>query len=299
MPPSRPLSPHHWEQRRPRSGRGSGAGVDCGHRIPPLPSYHGGPKGVAADGSNLKQPLRARCWQPPACGSISYSCLWTPSLLGSEPSWCRPHTRLGAHGGMCPAAGGAAPGGAARLSVFKELKWFACRSFSWTTLFCKSNRKVRLLGQQLTGMEKNLFYFPQIRNTCLLAVEMDLCINSLKPKHCHKCGRKRTTMTTNICHTFSMQKTQIMKCVAEYRYIAKEMWFHNIPPLQTILPLHNFTNFMKIFLLKANMIYTNQSEAAEIWRKHDAFTVWKTRHYIYGHKQKPRQWLLGKDIQKF
>jgi len=61
-----------------------------------------------------------------------------------------------------------------------------------------------------------------------------------------------------------MQKTQIMKCVAEYRYIAKEMWFHNIPPLQTILPLHNFTNFMKIFLLKANMIYTNQSEAAEI-----------------------------------
>lgn len=46
------------------------------------PSCHGGPKGVAADGSNLKQPRGARRWQPPACGSISYSLLWTPSTPG-------------------------------------------------------------------------------------------------------------------------------------------------------------------------------------------------------------------------
>lgn len=114
-------------------------------------------------------------------------------------------------------------------------------------------------------MEKNLFYFLQIRNTCLLVVKMDLCINSLRPKHYHICGRKRRrTTTTNIYHTFSMQKNQIMKCIEEYRYIAKEMWFHNILPLQTILPLHNFTNYVKIFLLKVNMIYTNHSEAAGI-----------------------------------
>lgn len=120
VPPSQPLSPHHGERRRPPSGRGSGTGADCGHRIPPLPSYRGGPKGVAADGNNLKQPRWARCWQPPACGSILYSLLWTPSPLGSEPSSGWPHTRLGAPGGMGPAAGEAAPGGAARLPLFKE-----------------------------------------------------------------------------------------------------------------------------------------------------------------------------------
>lgn len=70
-----------------------------------------------------------------------------------------------------------------------------------------------------------------------------------------------------------MQKNQI----AEYRYIAKEMQFHNILPLQTILPLHNFTNYAKIFLLKVNMIYTNHSEAAGIRRKLYAFTVWKKK----------------------
>lgn len=120
VPACRPLSPRHGEQRRPPSGRGSGNDVDRGHRIPPLPSYRGGPKGVAADGSNLKQPRWARCWQPPACGSILYSLLWTPSLLGSEPSSFWPHTRLGAHGGTGPAAGEAAPGGAARLPLLKE-----------------------------------------------------------------------------------------------------------------------------------------------------------------------------------
>lgn len=103
---------------------------------------------------------------------------------------------------------------------------------------------------------------------CLL-VKMDLYINSLRPKHYHITGRKTTRMTTEIYHTFAMQKNQI----AEYRYIAKEMQFHNILPLQTILPLHNFTNYAKIFLLKVNMIYTNHSEAAGIRRKLDAFTV--------------------------
>lgn len=61
-----------------------------------------------------------------------------------------------------------------------------------------------------------------------------------------------------------MQKNHIMKHIAEYRYITKEMWFHNILHLKTILPLHNFTNYVKIFLLKANMIYTIHSEAAGI-----------------------------------
>lgn len=55
-----------------------------------------------------------------------------------------------------------------------------------------------------------------------------------------------------------------MKYIVEYRYIAKEMWFHNILPLQTILPLHNFTNYVKIFLLKASIIYTGHLEAAGI-----------------------------------
>lgn len=102
-----------------RGGRGSGADMVCRHCIPPLPSYRGGPKGVTADGSNLKQPLRVHCWQPPACGSILYNLLWTPSLLGSEPSSVWPHTRLGAHGGMGLAAGEAVPGGAERLPLFK------------------------------------------------------------------------------------------------------------------------------------------------------------------------------------
>lgn len=58
------------------------------------------------------------------------------------------------------------------------------------------------------------------------------------------------------------------------------VWFHSILPLQTILPLHNFTNYLKMFLLKANMIYTNLSEEAGIQRKADAFTVWKTTLYL-------------------
>lgn len=61
-----------------------------------------------------------------------------------------------------------------------------------------------------------------------------------------------------------MENNQIRRCVVEHRYVAKEMGFRNILPLQTILPLHNFTNYVKIFLLKANMIYTNHSEAAGI-----------------------------------
>lgn len=95
--------------------------------------------------------------------------------------------------------------------------------------------------------------------------------NSLKSQHCRLWEGKRTTITISIYHTFSTQKGQIIKLIAEY--IAKVVWFHNVLPLQTILPLHNFTNYLKMFLLKANMIYTNLSEAAGIQRKADAFTV--------------------------
>lgn len=101
----------------------------------------------------------------------------------------------------------------------------------------------------------------------------------------------------SVDHTFSTQKRRIIKLIAEYRYIAKVVWFHNILPLQTILPLHNFTNYLKMFLLKANMIYINLSEAAGIQRKADAFTVWKTTLYLG--TQKSRQQLLGKEMQKF
>lgn len=71
-------------------------------------------------------------------------------------------------------------------------------------------------------------------------------------------------MMVSIYHAFSTQKRQIIKLIAEYRYTAKVVWFHNILPLQTILPLHNFTNYLKMFLLKANMINTNLSETAGI-----------------------------------
>lgn len=122
------------------------------------------------------------------------------------------------------------------------------------------------------GNGKNC-YFLQIRNTCLLVLKMVLCFNSLKSQHYHLRERKRTVMMISVYHRFSTQKRQIIKLIAEYRYIAKVVWFHNILSLLTILPLHNFTNYLKMFLLKANMIYTNLSEAAGIQTKSHAFTV--------------------------
>lgn len=105
-------------------------------------------------------------------------------------------------------------------------------------------------------------------------------------------------MTVSIYHTFSTQRRQIIKLIAEYRYIAKVVWFHNILPLQTILPLHNVTNYLKMFLLKANMIYSNLSEAAGIWRKDDAFTVWKTALYL-GTQTGIKTAALGKRCKNF
>lgn len=264
--------PHVPPLREARSGRGSGAGGAAGSALLRSPASE-------ANSGTQSSPSRA-------APSIS-----EPLSPVPEPSSGWPHTRLGAGGGAARQSNLRGSHGAAAPERIKGL-WVV--GFQLSNAACE--RKVRLLGEQLTGMEKT--YFLQIRSTCLLVLKVVLCFNSLKTQRYHLWETKRTTMMVSIYHTFSAQKRQIIKLIAEYRYIAKVVWFHNILLLQTILPLHNFTNYLKMFLLKANMIYTNLSEAAGIWRKADAFTVWKTRLYL-GTQTEIKTAALGKRYKNF
>lgn len=220
---------------------------------------------------NLNQPHRALLAAPS---------LWEP-LARLPLNTLTPG--LGAKTGLATHTGGSTWRcglGGREVVALQRIQWCTHSNFIWRAWFCKTNRKVRLSGGQLIGVDKKKpsFSFLEIRNMCLLVVRMDLYINSLMPKHYHIWGGGKDDNRWNLLYV-CMRKNQIEK----YRYVAKEMLFHNVLPWQTILPLHNFTSCMTIFLLQ--MINSDQSNAVGIWRKPNVLTVWQTRHYVYRHRQ--------------